>query len=292
VNCSILILGLAGFQLLLGSHLIFLGFILLPAAFLFYILYQVTTKDQNLAVGLTEHVAFQFERFGPRERQREWFPRVTYSLVLLHLVLYYGLSIHLKPATLLNHFSFLPATPNFWNVPLSVVTAQVLHADGWQLWGSVVFLWIIGTTVEKSLGSIRFLGIYFLTGMAAGEFGALAHSLFLGSPLHGMGSSGAIAGLIGIFAVCCQFRSLAFPLPVLGAISLVYPISVIIRLDALAVIGTFFFCSLSGGLDPHPGLTAALVEHLVNIGGMAGGVLIGLLLDPEKLTAGEPALTG
>jgi hypothetical protein len=39
-------------------------------------------------------------------------------------------------------------------------------------------------------------------------------------------------------------------------------------------------------------LTAALVEHLVNIGGMAGGVLIGLLLDPEKLTAGEPALTG
>jgi hypothetical protein len=39
-------------------------------------------------------------------------------------------------------------------------------------------------------------------------------------------------------------------------------------------------------------MTAALVEHLLNIGGMAGGVLIGQLHDPEKLTAGEPAVTG
>ncbi len=292
INCLALGLPLAGFSTILGKHFMVLGFIVLPAAFMFFILYQVVARDQNLAAGLAQHFDLEFDQSGKDDWKRAEFPRVTYGMVLLILVLYYGFSIHLKPATLLNHFSFLPAAPNFWNIPLSAVTAQFLHAGGWQLWGSAVFLWIFGTAVEKRLGSLRFFVIFLLTGMAAGELAVLAHSLLFGSPLHGLGSSGGIAGLIGIFAVCCRNRTLAFPLPLLGVISLAYPARLIVRIDALAVIGLFFFCGLAGGIDARPESAAVLVQHLVNVGGFFGGVLIGLFLDPEKLRGVETAWAG
>ena len=45
---------------------------------------------------------------------------------------------------------------------------------------------------------------------------------------------------MGIFAVRCYFKSMIFPLPILGIFSLILPISLKVRLNSLAIMALFF----------------------------------------------------
>jgi membrane associated rhomboid family serine protease/Tfp pilus assembly protein PilF len=164
-------------------------------------------------------------------------------------------------------------------VPLSALTSMFLHAGHGHLWGNMIFLWALGTVVEKRIGSRRFLALYLLTGLAASLFGVLAHLLFMGSVLHALGASGAIAGVMGIFAVRCYFKSMVFPLPILGIFSLILPISLKVRLNSLVIIGLFFLADLSGGMAQASGASQTMVGHWIHIGGMLAGIAIAMLLD-------------
>jgi hypothetical protein len=55
-----------------------------------------------------------------------------------------------------------------------------------------------------------------------------------------------------------------------------------ILVNPLIVIGLFFYSSLFGGIDRSIGGSAEVVGHLVNLGGMLAGMLIGMLLEPES----------
>jgi membrane associated rhomboid family serine protease len=233
--------------------------------------------------GLAEHLNAFCERVVPAEFRQQWIPWGTYGIILLFILLYYGLVFHLEPTTLWNNLAFVPAEPNFWNVPLSAVTALFLHAGGWQLWGSVIFLWAVGPLVEKNLGRSRVLGLYLLSGIVAGGVGAMLHPLSLLGPLHGLGSSGAIAGLLGFFISRSEDRRMEFAPPLLDLLSFFAPLRITIRLDDLAVIGLFFYSSLGGGIDPQDGMVAILVGHMINMVGMLIGLAVGAMIEPESL---------
>ncbi len=81
---------------------------------------------------------------------------------------------------------------------LSAFVSMFLHASVLHLAGNMWFLWIFGNNVEEAYGRLGFLGMY----LAAGLVGTLAFVLANPSstvPL--VGASGAIAGVLGAYAV-------------------------------------------------------------------------------------------
>lgn len=281
------ILAMVLLQSLLGRDLMVLGAILLPFAFLVFLMVRALVTRNHVADLMADYFSLEADHDSVTLRGGEWYPRVTYTLIVLHIALYYGLVIHLDPAVLVEDLVFLPGNPNIWNVPLSAMVAPFLHGSGWQLWGSVCFLWAAGTVVERRLGSWRVIALYLFCAVLAGGTAALAHTLLLDAPLHGFGSSGAIAGLLGLCAGVCWSRSLIFPLPLVGAVALFSPLRLNVRLDPLLLLGLFFYANLSSVADPQHTIAAAMVGHLGHLGGFLVGLLAGMLIDPGSLAPAE-----
>ncbi|HZT84932.1 MAG TPA: rhomboid family intramembrane serine protease [Gaiellaceae bacterium] len=77
-----------------------------------------------------------------------------------------------------------------------LVTAMFLHGFLLHILFNMVALWFIGTPVEQYLGHTRFVGLYFVSGLA-GSAGAL-----LQAPLTPtVGASGAIFGILGAMMI-------------------------------------------------------------------------------------------
>jgi membrane associated rhomboid family serine protease len=84
------------------------------------------------------------------------------------------------------------ATGQYWRL----VSEMFLHAGLLHIAFNAYALWIFGTVVEQELGRLRFLLIYFVTGIVA----SAASYAFAPSPFAvGVGASGAIFGIFGAF---------------------------------------------------------------------------------------------
>jgi membrane associated rhomboid family serine protease len=79
----------------------------------------------------------------------------------------------------------------------TLITSLFLHAGFMHLFGNLWFLWLVGVNVEDDWGRPFFLGFYLVSGIFASLlFAAMTHSEL---PL--IGASGAIAGVMGAFAI-------------------------------------------------------------------------------------------
>ncbi len=91
--------------------------------------------------------------------------------------------------------------------PRGLLGSMFLHGGFAHLFGNMLFLCFLGLLVEGTLGPWRFLGLYLLSGGAAG----LAWLAWQGSaPALLVGASGAIAGLMGALAVLWGLRRIRF----------------------------------------------------------------------------------
>jgi membrane associated rhomboid family serine protease len=95
---------------------------------------------------------------------------------------------------------FVPADPSLW----AWLMSMFLHGGIMHLAGNMLFLWLFGTIAEDVLGPKLFLLFYF-----AGHVGATGLDMAMGSlgptwdlGLPRVGASGAIAGIMGLSAVC------------------------------------------------------------------------------------------
>ena len=77
-----------------------------------------------------------------------------------------------------------------------LITAAFLHASILHIGLNMYVLWIIGQPVEAYLGRARFLGLYFISGLA-GSAGALV----LTPHTPTLGASGAIFGILGALLI-------------------------------------------------------------------------------------------
>ena len=77
-----------------------------------------------------------------------------------------------------------------------LVSSMFLHANLLHIGFNMYALWLIGTSVEQYLGPVRYVGLYFVSGLA-GSAGAL-----LWSPLTpSLGASGAVFGVLGAMMI-------------------------------------------------------------------------------------------
>lgn len=281
------------------SGLIFLLIVLFPVLFLIYVRFEAASTGRSPYEVLAEHITFMPVMYAEGERKQEGVAWVTYTLILINVLIFYGFELRVSPELIINHLIFIPLEPNAFNVPFSLFSSFFLHAGGGHLWGNMLFLWAVGTVVEKRIGWLKFLAFYTIAGVVANLLAALVQVIATGEAIRGLGASGAIAGVMGLFAVRCYFKSMVFPLPILGIFSLVFPVSLKVRLNSLVIIGLFFLADLSGGISQVAGQSQSNIGHWAHIGGMVCGIALGLLfklgdqaIDERHLEIGTQAANG
>jgi membrane associated rhomboid family serine protease len=84
------------------------------------------------------------------------------------------------------------------NVYLAAFTSMFLHGGILHLLGNMWFLWIFGNNVEEAFGRVGYLVLYLAAGVAATAGFVVGNDQ---STIPLVGASGAIAGVLGAYAV-------------------------------------------------------------------------------------------
>jgi membrane associated rhomboid family serine protease len=102
-----------------------------------------------------------------------------------------------------NQLGLVPAQLSLY----TLVTYQFLHGGWGHIIGNLVFLFLLGFTVEKALGAARFLLAY----LACGAISGLVFTVFsLGSTVPLVGASGSISGLMGMYVAIYGLQKIRF----------------------------------------------------------------------------------
>jgi len=103
----------------------------------------------------------------------------------------------------------------------TLLTSTFSHMELWHFALNMFVLWSFGTILERLWGTRAFIAFYLFAGLTASASHCLVTSLYLGDGSRaGLGASGAIAGLLLVFALHFpRHKILAFgviPLPALA----------------------------------------------------------------------------
>lgn len=125
-------------------------------------------------------------------------PVVTISLIVINVIVY-ALSVPFIPQVW-EQFGFRADAAGFY----TWFTSMFLHGDAiGHLGGNMYFLWLFGSVVEDAIGRLRYILLYVAGGLAAALINSIVGVVWTpeghGIPL--IGASGAIAAVIGVFAV-------------------------------------------------------------------------------------------
>ncbi len=147
-----------------------------------------------------------------------------------------------------------------------IFTSMFLHGSWLHLIFNMWALWIFGDNVEDYLGSMRYLALYLLSGIAA----SLLHTLFnIGSTVPSVGASGAIAGVMGAYFVLYPRARVLTLVPLFFVFFMWLP--------AWIVLGYWFVAQFLSGA------ATSIAAHGSNTSGIAfwahvGGFLAGVFL--------------
>lgn len=209
-------------------------------------------------------------------------PRATIALVLVNVAIYYGTRL-LPPEQIRaieDNYMFMPLARTGWHLLVSPLTSMFMHGGAGHLWGNMAALWAFGPAVEERVGSKKFIFLYILTGILGSLTFVIVGRLFFSSTLHGLGASGAIGGIMGVFMVRCYFKKLVIPIPVFGLINFK------LRVNSLLPLGLFFLMDLRGGFRQLTG-TISHTGYWAHIGSMVAGMSIAAHLNLHRDAAGE-----
>ena len=156
----------------------------------------------------------------------------------------------------------------------ALFSSMFLHGSWMHLVGNMWFLWIFGNNIEDSMGHLRFLVFYVLTGLLA----ALAHVLSdPGSMIPMVGASGAISAIMGAYLVLYP-RARVFTLFILIIFVRVIP------LPAWVILGYWMLIQVASSAFSPQG--AGGVAYAAHIGGFVAGLaLIPVFRNPKLVAA-------
>lgn len=161
-----------------------------------------------------------------------------------------------------NRFGLVPSEPDRLG-GLTLLTSFLLHGGVLHLVGNLYFLVVIGSAVERRIGSRRTV-VMLLASLATATLAHMALDPRPGVPL--VGASGGIAGLFALFALAfpkVPFRVFVF--------LLIPPIFRWIRVSAATLGGIFLAFNIVGAWYQLGGWSD--VSSLAHLGGAAAGVI-------------------
>jgi membrane associated rhomboid family serine protease len=149
----------------------------------------------------------------------------------------------------------------------TIFTSMFMHGGLAHLGGNMLFLYIFGDNVEDSLGHGRYIGFYFLSGIAAAAAQILTG---VHSPVAMVGASGAISGVLGAYIVLYPRA----PILVLNSIPLLWLFyGLFLSFPAWLVIGFWFAGNLLSGVSSLGMAGTGGVAFFAHIGGFLAGLL-------------------
>ena len=214
-------------------------------------------------------------------------PVVTVSLIALNfLVFFYELALGAQGTldSFLNAYSLVPCeythqcavyagtpTPYF----ITLFSSMFLHAGWLHILGNMVFLFVFGIHVERSMGGVRFLIFYLICGLGAN---ALEIATSAGSNLPGLGASGAISGVLAGYLVLYPTSHVKTLIPV-GFFFWTA------RLPAWVFIGFWFVLQVVEGVMSLSTVSSGGVAYSAHVGGFVTGlVLVKLFAHPQRVS--------
>src|SRR6202022_606127 len=119
---------------------------------------------------------------------------LTWGLILINFGVYFYLAQNpVMDENAIAQYAVVPADITAGRPLGTLVTSMFLHASLLHVGGNMLFLWIFGNNVEDRLGEIRFVLIYFASGIAGS---LLQVYITPTSTIPMLGASGAISGIL------------------------------------------------------------------------------------------------
>jgi len=180
----------------------------------------------------------------------------------------------LVPCEYTAHCALPAGTP--YPLWITLFTSMFLHG-GWEhIIGNMIYLWVFGNHVERSMGHLPYVAFYLLCGLGGN---ALEIATAVDSNVPGLGASGAIAGVLGGYLVLYPTSRIG---TLIGVGFLYFPA----RIYAWAFIVFWFLLQLFSGVasigtDASAGGGVAYWAH---VGGfLTGVVLVRLFAQPARV---------
>lgn len=141
-----------------------------------------------------------------------------------------------------------------------LITAVFMHSGWSHLLNNMFILLFIGSTLERAVGRLRYLCIYFGAGIIAG-IASISYNMWkengifiFGDSVMGVGASGAIFGLVGALLYIVFINK--------G------------QLEEISIRRMIIFIVLS----LYSGFMNAQVDQAAHIGGFVGGIILALMI--------------
>lgn len=147
-----------------------------------------------------------------------------------------------------------------------IFTCMFLHGGIDHIFNNMLCLFFMGSFLEQHIGTLRFLILYFSSGIIAG-FTSMVYNMLLGINTLSIGASGAIFGITG------------------GLLALVLFHRNDMEIDYRQMIFAAF-------LSLYSGLTDQGVDNAAHLGGFLGGLLLGLLAGIRRQSHGSRDSSG
>ncbi len=162
--------------------------------------------------------------------------------------------------------SFVPLdAPPWW---ATILFSMFLHGGILHLAGNMLFLWVFGNNIEDGMGRIRFIPFYLLAGVVALYSQAL---LDPSATAPTVGASGAIAGVLGAYAVLHRDAR------ILTLIFIIFFVT-LVEIPALVMLGIWFvlqFLPAVGQLaTPDVSGSGGGVAYFAHVGGFIFGLAL------------------
>jgi membrane associated rhomboid family serine protease len=159
---------------------------------------------------------------------------------------------------------------------VTVLTSMFLHGGILHLAGNMLFLWVFGNNIEDAMGRIVFIPFYLLAGIVAVYSQAL---LDTGATIPTVGASGAVAGVLGAYALLHPRAR------VLTLIFIIFFVT-LVEIPALILLGIWFilqFLPAVGQLAlPDVSGQTGGVAYFAHVGGFLVGLALIRLLAPRR----------
>lgn len=185
--------------------------------------------------------------------------KATLFLVFACIIAYpFGLQM---PGLLSYSYNNLVVRHEYW----TLITALFMHGSLMHLLGNMLFLLLLGSSLERTIGSDKFLCAFF----TGGALSLLAGYFFYGHDELIVGASGSICTIIGLLMIYnpwkISFLLNFFPMP-MGVAALTY------------MLVNFYMAYQSHHSPEAGGMHTAYELHIM---GFVVGILLGRLWNPD-----------
>lgn len=204
---------------------------------------------------------------------------LTWGLILINFGVYFYLAQNpVMDENTIAQYAVIPADITAGRHLGTLITSMFLHANLLHVGGNMLFLWIFGNNVEDKLGELKFLVVYFASGLA----GSLLQIFITpDSTIPMLGASGAISGLLAAYVLYFpRARILTFVIPFF-----------IFTLPAYVFIG-YWIALQALNAFLNIGAIGGGVAFFAHVGGFGTGLILALLLRPREHVDPSPGYGG